>query len=83
MVRLVVVRICVSVLADRQAPSWAWSQQVHLVRFDKYGTGLPLQPVRNTREVIFTPAQHFCDVAKLNHEIVDDAQAKRMASMKG
>ena len=40
---------------------------------------------RNYNETgdIFTPAQHFCDVAKLNHEIVDVAQAKRLAEMKG
>lgn len=40
---------------------------------------------RNYNETgdIFKPAQHFCDVAKLNHEIVDEAQAKRMAAMKG
>lgn len=51
MVRLVVVRIGVSVLADRQAPPRAWRQQVHLVRLDKHRSGLPLQPERNTREV--------------------------------
>ena len=36
---------------------------------------------RNYNETgdIFTPAQHFCDVAKLNHEVVDEAQAKRLA----
>ena len=51
MVRVVVIRIGVSVLADRQAPSWAWCQQVHLVRLDKHGPGLPIQPERNTREV--------------------------------
>ena len=40
---------------------------------------------RNYNETgdIFKPAQHFCDVAKLNHEIVDEAQAKRIAAMKG
>ena len=40
---------------------------------------------RNYNETgdIFTPAQHFCDAAKLNHEIVDEAQAKRMAEMRG
>ena len=30
---------------------------------------------------IFKPAQHFCDVAKLNHEVVDIAQAKRMKAL--
>ena len=37
---------------------------------------------RNFNETgdMFTPAQHFCDVAKLNHEIVDEAQAKRLAA---
>lgn len=40
---------------------------------------------RNYNETgdIFKLAQHFCDVAKLNHEIVDEAQAKRIAAMKG
>lgn len=40
---------------------------------------------RNYNETgdIFTPAQHFCDVAKLNHEIVDEAKSKRVAVMKG
>ena len=51
MVWLVVIRIGVSVLADRQASSWAWCQQVHLVRLDKHGAGLPLQPDRKAREV--------------------------------
>lgn len=39
---------------------------------------------RNFNETgdMFTPAQHFCDVAKLNHEVVDEAQAKRLAEMK-
>lgn len=37
---------------------------------------------RNYNETgdIFTPAQHFCDVARLNHEVVDEAQRKRMAA---
>ena len=36
---------------------------------------------RNYNETgdIFTPAQHFCDVAKLNHQVVDEVQAKRAA----
>lgn len=51
MVWLVVIRIGVSVLADRQASPRAWRQQVHLVRLDKHRSGLPLQPERNTREV--------------------------------
>ena len=36
---------------------------------------------RNFNETgdIFTPAQHFCDVAKLNHQVVDEVQAKRAA----
>ena len=35
---------------------------------------------RNYNETgdIFTPAQHFCDVARVNHEVVDEAQSKRM-----
>ncbi len=39
---------------------------------------------RNFNETgdMFKPAQHFCDVAKLNHEVVDEAQAKRLAAMK-
>lgn len=39
---------------------------------------------RNFNETgdIFTPSQYFCDVAKLNHEIVDEAQAKRLTEMK-
>ena len=28
---------------------------------------------------VVTPSQHFCDVAKINHEVVDEAQAKRLA----
>ncbi len=34
---------------------------------------------RNFNETgdMFTPAQHFCDVAKLNHQVVDEVQAKR------
>lgn len=51
MVWLVVIRIGVSVLADRQAPPRTWRQQVHLVRLDKHRSGLPIQPERNTREV--------------------------------
>lgn len=31
---------------------------------------------------VTTPAQHFCDVAKINHEVVDEAQAKRLAGEK-
>ena len=36
---------------------------------------------RNFNETgnIFKPAQHFCDVAKLNHHVVDEVQAKRAA----
>lgn len=36
---------------------------------------------RNYNETgdIFTPAQHFCDVAKINHEVVDEAQRRRIA----
>jgi len=36
---------------------------------------------RNYNETgdIFTPAQHFCDVARINHEVVDEAQRRRMA----
>lgn len=35
---------------------------------------------RNFNETgdIFTPAQHFCDVAKINHEVVDDVQERRI-----
>lgn len=35
---------------------------------------------RNYNETgdIFTPAQHFCDVARINHEVVDAAQARRL-----
>jgi hypothetical protein len=51
MVRLVVVWIGVSVLADRQAPPRTRCQQVHLVRLDKHRPDMPLQPERNTREV--------------------------------
>lgn len=51
MVWIDIVRIGVSVLADRQAPPRAWRQQVHLVRLDKHRPGLPIQPERNTREV--------------------------------
>lgn len=40
---------------------------------------------RNYNETgdIFTPAQHFCDVAKVNHEVVDEAQRRRMEMVKG
>ena len=39
---------------------------------------------RNFNETgdMFKPAQHFCNVAKLNHEVVDEAQAKRLAKLK-
>lgn len=39
---------------------------------------------RNFNETgdMFKPAKHFCDVAKLNHEVVDEAQAKRLSAMK-
>lgn len=39
---------------------------------------------RNYNETgdIFTPTQHFCDVAKVNHEVVDEAQRRRMESKK-
>ena len=35
---------------------------------------------RNYNETgdIFNPAQHFCDVARINHEVVDAAQARRL-----
>jgi len=38
---------------------------------------------RNYNETgdIFTPAQHFCDVAKINHEVVDEAQRWRLSAM--
>lgn len=38
---------------------------------------------RNYNETgdIFTPAQHFCDVARLNHEVVDEAQRRRSVRM--
>ena len=38
-------------------------------------------PVRNFNETgdMLSPAQHFCDVAKLNHQVVDEVQAKRAA----
>jgi len=38
---------------------------------------------RNYNETgdIFTPAQHFCDVAKINHEVVDEAQRRRLSAM--
>lgn len=34
---------------------------------------------RNYNETgdIFTPAQHFCDVARINHEVVDKVQSRR------
>lgn len=31
---------------------------------------------------IFMPAQHFCDVAKVNHGVVDEAQRRRMEKVK-
>lgn len=36
---------------------------------------------RNYNETgdIFNPAQHFCDVARINHEVVDEAQSRRLA----
>lgn len=36
---------------------------------------------RNYNETgdIFTPAQHFCDVARINHEVVDEAQRQRQS----
>ena len=39
---------------------------------------------RNYNETgdIFTPAQHFCDVARVNHEVVDEAQRRRMEMAK-
>ena len=39
---------------------------------------------RNYNETgdIFTPAQHFCDVAKVNHEVVDEAQRRRLEMVK-
>lgn len=38
---------------------------------------------RNYNETgdIFTPAQHFCDVARLNHEVVDEAQRRRLEGL--
>lgn len=51
MVRVVVVRIGVPVLANEEAPAWARRKQVHLVRFDEHGSGLPPQPERAAREV--------------------------------
>lgn len=30
----------------------------------------------------FTPAQHFCDVARVNHQVVDEAQSRRMGASK-
>ena len=35
---------------------------------------------RNYNETgdIFKPAQHFCDVARINHEVVDEAQRRRL-----
>ncbi|MGN0827126.1 MAG: SPASM domain-containing protein [Kiritimatiellia bacterium] len=37
---------------------------------------------RNYNETgdMFTPAQHFCDVARINHEVVDEAQRLRNES---
>ena len=46
-----IVRIGVSVLADRQAPPRTWRQQVHLVRLDKHRPGLSVQSERAAREV--------------------------------
>ena len=36
---------------------------------------------RNYNETgdIINPAQHFCDVARINHEVVDEAQRRRLA----
>lgn len=36
---------------------------------------------RNFNETgcLFTPVKHFCDVARLNHEVVDEAQRMRLA----
>ena len=51
MVRVVVVRIGVPVLADEEAPAWARRKQVHLVRFDEHRACLSPQSVGNTREV--------------------------------
>ena len=36
---------------------------------------------RNYNETgdIFAPAQHFCDVARINHEVVDEAQSRRLS----
>ena len=48
MVWVVVVRIGVSILADGQAPPWAWGKQVHLVRFYEYRACLPIQPDWNS-----------------------------------
>jgi len=38
---------------------------------------------RNYNETgdMFKPAQHFCDVARINHEVVDEAQRRRMEQM--
>lgn len=40
---------------------------------------------RNFNETgdMFKPAQHFCDVARINHEVVDEAQLRRMAVERG
>ena len=43
MVRFVVVRIGVSILAYGQASTRAWGKQMHLVRFYKHGACLSLQ----------------------------------------
>lgn len=39
---------------------------------------------RNFNETgdLFTPAPHFCEVARVNHEVVDEAQRRRMEMMK-
>jgi len=50
-VRFVIVRVGVSVLADWQASPWAWGKQVHLVRIDKHGPGMSVQSERAAREV--------------------------------
>ena len=65
MVWIDIVRIGMSVLADRQAPPRTWRQQVHLVRLDKHRSGLPIQPERNTREV----------------EVVEDCQTRLICNM--
>ena len=52
MVWFLVIRIGLSVFADRQAPSRAWGQQVYLVRFDEHRAGLPIQSERATRKIV-------------------------------